>query len=147
MQTIEIIFYVIWPLIAISAIVVELHTAQQVGWASALAACGALVAHVVTKGDPLYIEFVVFIAIFSVMWTLLFILIKPLRNRFHDKEDGYLSLIGEEFKAHKSNKDGHGEIKLNDKYFRFQSKDEIEKGDKIIIDKFVGVTAHVRKVK
>ncbi|WKX02230.1 NfeD family protein [Candidatus Mycoplasma mahonii] len=143
----EIAMYIIWAIIAIVAITIELHTIAQVGWATAIGAIGGIIAHAITKGDPLWVEFVVFGFLWIISWVILFILIKKIRRIIHDKEDGYLNYIGGTYDATKDNSQGYGEITISDKVFRFTSKDKVSTGDTIKVIQIMGVTFIVERIK
>ncbi|NQZ65735.1 MAG: NfeD family protein [Mycoplasmatales bacterium] len=143
----EITMYIVWITIGIIAVIIETQTATQLGWAAALGSIGALITHGVTAGDPIWIEFAVFGTIWCFSWILLFLLIRPLSKKIHDKEDGYLNYIGQSYTAIKSNKNSFGELEINDKKFRFTSNQKIEKGDKVKVISIKGVTFSVEKEK
>lgn len=143
----EIAMYVVWPIIAIIAIVVELNTQAQIGWAISIASIVAIIPHGVTKGDPAWIEFTTFALVWAVLWILLYLFRGKLRKRLHDKEDGFLAYINKSYVATKSNDDKYGQIEINDKIFRFKSNDKINVGDEVIVKSIKGVTFHVEKLK
>ena len=137
--------YVIWSVIAGIAIIVEISTQIQFGWAMSIAAVGALITHAIRPNKPVWIEIVVFLIIWSVLWLLLFMFRKRIFHRLHDKDDGFWSYVGKTFIATKGNKSGYGQIKINDKVFRFKSEDIIKANDKIVVNKIKGVTFIVIK--
>lgn len=57
-----------------------------------------------------------------------------------------MSFIGKDYQAFQSNKNQYGELKINDKIFRFKSKDKIEKGDTVKVISITGVTFTVKKI-
>ena len=143
---IEITMYVVWATVALLAVVLEVQSEIQLGWAGVLGAIGALIAHAITKGNPIWIEIVVFIIILIIFWVLLFGIFAKNRKKNLKLQDGYMSFIGQDYLAFQSNQNQYGELKINDKIFRFKSKDKIKKGDTVKVISITGVTFIVKKI-
>ena len=141
-----IVMYVIWSIIAVVAIIVELHTQYQIGWATSIASIAALITHATIGNQLLWVEFVVFFAVWSLSWFTLFLFYKKIKKNVHDNEDGYLEYINKTFSTIKGNDGEYGELKINSKIFRFKSEDDIKTGDKVIVKSIKGVTFIVKKV-
>ena len=141
-----IVMYVIWSIIAVVAIIVELHTQYQIGWATSIASIAALITHATIGNQLLWVEFVVFFAVWSLSWFTLFLFYKKIKKKVHDNEDGYLEYINKTFSTIKGNDGEYGELKINSKIFRFKSEDDIKTGDKVIVKSIKGVTFIVKKV-
>ncbi len=139
------IMYIVWVVIIIAAVVTELYTQQLIGWAASVGALFAAITHIFTKGDPLWIEWLVFIGTWVALWALLFIFVGKKGHKLHDSDDGYLSYIGKTYTAIKGNEEEFGQVKTFGKTFRFKSKDKISKGDKIVVKTITGTTMHVEK--
>ncbi|NQZ29310.1 MAG: hypothetical protein HRT98_02885 [Mycoplasmatales bacterium] len=144
-MTFYIIMFIVWILVAILSIIIEMHTIQQVGFASCIAAIVALIVHSV-KSDMYWPEFVAYGATWAVSWVVLFFAMVKFRHKLHDSEDGFLDYIGKEVIADEGNIDkDYGQLSFGDKVFRFKSTDKIKKGDTIIIKSIKGVTITVNK--
>ena len=142
----EIAMYIIWAAVLVLGVVIEMASVQQIGWAAAIGALGALITHAITKGDPLWVEFAVFGICWIISWGILFALIKPKLKQMHDKEDGFMRYIDSEAIVTKPNSSKtFGEIKIDGKNFRFKSEDIFKKDDVAIVKEFKGVTAMVAK--
>ena len=141
----EIAMYVIWAILAVVAIIVELHTQYQIGWATSIASIAALITHAAIGNELFWLEFVVFFAVWSLSWFILFLLFKKIEKKIHDNEDGYMEYINKTFKVVKGNNNEYGELKINSKIFRFKSKDEIKEGDTVTVKSIKGVTFIVKK--
>lgn len=142
----EIALYIIFSIIAILGVIIELNTVAQVGTGMVVASFITFIVIGVTDADPVWISIVTFFGSWSLTWIVLFLLLRN-RNIFHDKHDGYLAWHGMLVRATEGNQDGYGQIKINDKVFRFKSEDKIKRNDLVIIDKLEGVTMLVRKEK
>ena len=142
---IENIMYIIWAIVAVIAVVIEINTVMQIGWAAVAASFIAIIVNGITKADPIWIEIITFFISWIILWVIFFAVMKRLRKDIHDKEDGYNIFIGMNVKAIQGNNEEYGELKINDKIFRFKSTDEIKKGDIVIIESIKGVTMHVKK--
>lgn len=141
---INILMYILWIVVIIIFIAIEIHTQQMIGWAASIAGIGAIIAHSLTRGNPIWIEILTFIVLWIILWLFFFIIFRSHKHT-HDKDDGYLAYIGKTTIATEGNLKGHGEIRFNDKIFRFKSDDSIHKGDKIKIVKIKGITFIVKK--
>ena len=136
--------FIFWLLVAAIFVVIELHSQLLFGGAAAVAALCAFVTHAITKGNPIWIEVVVFGIVWIVFWVIFAFSFKKVR-KFHDKSDGYWNYEGMTLKAYEGNSSDFGKIKIDDKIFRFKSNDSIEKNDKITIIKIKGTTMIVKK--
>ena len=137
--------FIFWLLVAAIFVVIELHSQLLFGGAAAVAALCAFVTHAITRGNPIWIEVVVFgIVLNSIFELFLLFSFKKVR-KFHDKSDGYWNYEGMTLKAYEGNSSDFGKIKIDDKIFRFKSNDSIEKNDKITIIKIKGTTMIVKK--
>lgn len=142
----EIAMYATWACILVLGVVIEMASVQQIGWAAAIGALGALITHAATKGEPIWVEFTVFGICWIISWAILFALIKPKLKQMHDKEDGFMRYIDAEAMVTKPNTSKtFGEIKIDGKNFRFKSEDIFKKDDVAIVKEFKGVTAMVTK--
>ena len=145
----EIAMYVLWPIIAIIAIIIELNTLYQIGWAISIGSIFALIMHGISfgvlNGDMVWLEFAVLGGVWSLSWIILFLLRNQITYRLHDKEDGFMSYINETFKAIKGNEEEYGELKIGSKIFRFKLTDEIMAGDNVRVKSIKGVTFIVKK--
>ena len=141
--------FVIWPLVIILGIIIELNTQIQVGSGAVFGAIASLIAHGITKGDPLWLEFLIFVIVWIVFWLLFFLIFSILRKKIANKDDsyGFLKYVGKELVVHKSNKNAeYGEIKINETIFRFKNEQEIKKGEKVKIVSIDGTTCMVERV-
>ncbi len=137
--------FIFWLFLILVAVVVEFHTAQQIGLSIAVSSIVAIIVHSV-YWNLIWPEFVAF----SFSWVLsagiLFFFFRRFRKSVHDSSDGYLDIINKEFVAIQGNESGFGNIGINDKIFRFKSKDQISKGDKVLVNSIKGVTLQVSRV-
>ena len=141
METTNIIMLVVWLVAIVVAVIVELHTNQLIGWAAVVGAVAALGTSFGTESDPIWIEVVVFFSVWVASWGVFFMFFKRVKKAVHDTEDGYLDFIGKEFVAHDGNEEHeYGEIKVNDKFFRFSCDDKVKKGDIVVLERIKGVT-------
>lgn len=142
----EITMYIIWACVLVIGVVVEMASVQQIGWAASIGGFGALVAHAVTKGDPIWIELATFGIVWIISWVTLFILLKPYLKKMHDKEDGFYKFINADALVVKPNTThGFGKVKVDGKIFRFQSQDVTKKNEVVTIKEIKGVTMIVAK--
>ena len=141
---IYVFMFVFWLLIAAIFVIIELHSQLLFGGAASIAALCAFVTHAITRGDPIWIEIVVFAIVWIVFWVIFVLSFKKVR-KLHDNSDGYLNYEGMSLNAYEGNSSDFGKIKIDDKIFRFKSNDLIKKNDKITIIKIKGTTMIVKK--
>ena len=142
----EIVFYIVFACVAISGILIEMHTVMQIGSGAVVAAFCGIMANGITRGNTL-ITILTFGISWVIAWAVLFIIFFKKRSIFHDKEDGFLAFNGMLVRVNKGNDNSHGygEIRINDKVFRFKSQDKIKANDIVKIKEIKGVTMFVEK--
>ena len=144
----EIIFYITFACIAICGLIVEMNTVMQIGSGAIIGSFGGIMANGISRGDVL-ITILTFAIVWIISWAALFFVFYKKRSMFHDSEDGFLAFKGMLIRANKGNIDGreYGEIKINDKVFRFKSQDKIKENEIVKIIEIKGVTMFVEKEK
>ena len=137
--------FFVWAIVILLGVFIELNTQIQIGSGAVFGGLGGLITHGITKGAPLWLEFLVFFITWIVFWLIFFLIFLVFKKR--SKEDGFSKYIGEEFEVYKTNKNSEfGEIKINATIFRFKNKDVVKKGEKVKILRIDGVTCKVERV-
>ncbi len=144
MHTFYIAMFVVWAFVAIISIIIELNTAQQIGFAASLGAIVAIITHAAVS-DKIWPEFIAFGVTWIISWLVFYFIIMKTGGKIHDNDDGFFAFIGREEKAVSGNETGFGRLNIGDKSFRFISKNKIKKGDIVVIDSIKGTTMSVSK--
>lgn len=140
--------FVVWVIVMIIAIWVEIETIQQVGFAFAIAAFGALITHAVLGlGDLFWVEFLVFGGLFVITWIVLIAIFKNISKGGHDTDDGVLKFPGMKVKVIASNEKEFGLVEVEGKEFRFQFNEVIPIGEIVTIKEVKGNTMIIERGK
>lgn len=148
MDPFYIVMFIVWPIILVTAVLIEFSTLEQIGTAGAVASIPAMIVHATSGKDNYWIEFLVFGITWVVSWIILFVLFKKYKDKIKDKDDGYLKFIGQVTLCLKSNEtaEEHGLIELENKTFNFKCDSIVKEGEKVKVLSIRGNTIYVEKV-